>query len=239
MDPVHTTFLHARMTGLQGRAAAFLEIGTLDWMETPIGMIYMHSRRVRDFIFVRMNDNIVPNAAQAAPSAKVGDEEALQLPLGPVWAVPIDDTNTMKFRIRHYRDGEQPSYDLGFGVTGDRPYEERQRKPGDYDAWVGQRPIAVHDLEHLGTTDRGVIMFRRMIRNGIRAVQNGEDPLGLSRKEGEVVPTYCNNTVIRTPPAPTPEADRELLLKTGRKIAEAYLKTPPAVVYREQIRSRQ
>lgn len=237
MDPVHTTFLHARVSGLQ-RPASFLDIGTLDWMETPIGMIYMHSRRVGDLVFVRMNDNILPNAAQAAPSAKAGKEEGLDLPLGPVWAVPIDDYNTMKFRIRHHRDGEEPSYEMSPGLTGDRPYEERQRRPDDYEAQTGQRPIAVHALEHLGSTDKGVIMFRRMVRNGIHAVQNGEEPTGIGRKEGEVIPTYCNNTVMRIAPAPTPEADRELLLSTGRRLAESYLKTPPAVVGREKNKNK-
>ncbi|MSQ51418.1 MAG: aromatic ring-hydroxylating dioxygenase subunit alpha [Betaproteobacteria bacterium] len=230
MDPVHTTFLHARSTGLQGRAAAFLEIGTLDWMDTPIGMIYMHSRRVGDFAFVRMNDNILPNAAQSAPSGEVIEEEKIDLPSATVWVVPVDDCNTMKYRVRHHRDGEQPSYDMAFGVTADRSYEERQRKPGDYDAWVGQRSIAVHDLEHLGNTDAGVIRFRRMIRSGIQAVQKGEDAPGITHEEGRIIPTYCNNTVIRVPPAPTQEEDRELLLRTGRRLAESYLKTSPAVV---------
>ena len=57
-----------------------------------------------------------------------------------------------------------------------RPYEDRQRFPADYDAQVGQRDIAVHDLEHLATTDRGVIMMRRMIRDGIQAMDRGEGP---------------------------------------------------------------
>jgi hypothetical protein len=193
-----------------------------------------------------MNDNILPNAAQFAGSAQAGEEwpprtasERVEPAMGTVFAVPMDDHNTMKFGIHKCRNGEEPSYNKGFGRTADRPYEERQRKPGDYEAWVGQRPIAVHDLEHLGTTDRGVIMFRRMVRTGIRAVQDGKDPLGLSYKDGAVTPTYSSNTVVRVPPASTPEADRELLLKTGRKIAEGYLKTPPTVVYREQIRSQQ
>jgi len=233
MDPVHTTFLHARVSGLQ-RPTSFLDIGTIDWMETPIGMIYMHSRRVGDIVFVRMNDNILPNAAQAAPSAKAGLEEGLDLPLGPVWAVPVDDQNTMKFRIRHLREGEEPSYKMNPGLTGERPYEERQRKPDDYEAQTGQRPIAVHALEHLATTDRGVIMFRRQIRDGIRAVQKGEDPHGITHRERETVPTYCNNTCTRIPSAPTPEEDRELLLNTGRRLAEGYLKTPPAVVARNR-----
>jgi len=233
MDPVHTTFLHARVSGLQ-RPTSFLEIGTIDWMETPIGMIYMHSRRLGDHVFVRMNDNILPNAAQAAPSAKAGLEEGLDLPLGPVWCVPVDDQNTMKFRIRLYRDGDTPSYKMNPGLTGDRPYEERQRKPDDYEAQTGQRPIAIHALEHQGSTDRGVIMFRRQVANGIRAVQKGEDPQGITRKEGETVPTYCNNTTMSIPHPPTEDEDRKLLLSTGRRLAESYLKVPPAEVARER-----
>jgi nitrite reductase/ring-hydroxylating ferredoxin subunit len=238
MDPIHTTFLHARVSGLQQRPASFLELGTLDWMETPIGMIYMYSRRVKDLIFVRMNDSIFPNISQAAPSGgKVGHEEGLDLALGPVWTVPVDDCNSIKFRIRHHRVDEQPTYDLAFGATDDRPYEERQRKPGDYDAWVSQRPIAIHDMEHLGSTDRGVIMYRRLVRKGIQAVQTGEDPPGIIRSAGEIIPTYCSNTVIRVPPADTPEADRELRLATGRKLAESYLRIPPAVAKQETRRA--
>jgi hypothetical protein len=234
MDPVHTTFLHARVSGLQDRSTPFLKIGTLDWMETPVGMIYMHTRRSGDLVFVRMNDNILPNAAQAAGSSKAGLREGLDLSLGPLWAVPVDDYNSMKFRIRHYPEGTVPSYELSPGITGERTYEEKQRKPDDYEAQTGQRPIAIHDLEHLGSTDKGVIMFRRQVRNGIRAVQEGKDPLGINRRDGEAIPTYCSNTVMRVPPAPTPEADRELLLSTGRKLAESYLKTPPLVVSRNR-----
>ena len=35
--------------------------------------------------------------------------------------------------------------------------------------------VAVHGLEHLGTTDRGISMFRNQIRRGIRAVKAGKD----------------------------------------------------------------
>jgi len=234
MDPVHTTFLHARVSGPQQFSKSFLEIGTLDWMETPIGMIYMHSRRLGDLVFVRMNDNILPNGAQAAPAAKAGLKEGSELSLGPLWGVPVDDNHTMKFRIRHHRDGEEPSYEVSPVISGERTYEEKQRKPDDYEAQTGQRSIAVHDLEHLVTTDKGVIMFRRQIRNGIQAVQRGEDPMGICRKEGEAIATYCSNTVLRVPPAPTPEADRELLYGTGRRLAESYLKTPPAAVNRNR-----
>jgi hypothetical protein len=42
-----------------------------------------------------------------------------------------------------------------------------------------------------------------------------------------VIPTYCNNTVIRIPPAATPAMDKNLMLETGRRLAQSYLKEPP------------
>ncbi len=105
-------------------------------------------------------------------------------------------------------------------------YEDRQRQPGDYDAQVGQRPIAIHGLEHLGATDRGIIIFRRQIGQGIQAVREGRDPNGLCREAGKIIPTYCNDTVVSLPPGSTPEAERQCLRETGLTLAQTYLKHP-------------
>ena len=110
-----------------------------------------------------------------------------------------------------------------------RPYEDRQRFPADYDAQVGQRNIAVHDLEHLATTDRGVIMMRRMIRDGIQAMDRGDDPGGVFREPiTEPIPTYGYETSAKVPPAPTPEEDEKLVRDTGLGFAKGYLSEPPA-----------
>jgi hypothetical protein len=87
-------------------------------------------------------------------------------------------------------------------------------------------------LEHLGGTDRGVAMFRNQIRRGIRAVQAGDDPAGLYRDAGAVIPTFCNDTIVRVPAAVDPVADRQLMRETGRRLAERYLKDPPLVAGR-------
>jgi 5,5'-dehydrodivanillate O-demethylase len=42
------------------------------------------------------------------------------------------------------------------------------------------RPVD-RTVEKLGTTDRGVLMLRKMIRDGIAAVQAGRDPAGVIR----------------------------------------------------------
>ena len=82
-------------------------------------------------------------------------------------------------------------------------YEDGQRHPGDFEAQVSQRPIAIHGLEHLGATDRGVSLFRNQVRRGVRTVRDGRDPDGLFRDPGVATATYCNDTVVRRPAAET------------------------------------
>jgi hypothetical protein len=180
-----------------------------------------------------MNDYLPPNIHQFCATWEDGKlEKKFQRAMITLWNVPIDDTSTMNLGFRHINEAiteeEQARINAqknsltgeGFGQNGNRPYEERQRIPGDYDAQVGQRPIALHALEHLGTTDRGVVMLRRIVREGIRAVQKGEDPEFLHREEGRVIPTYSNDTIIRIPKPGTDEAEKHLLQETGRKVAE-------------------
>ncbi|MBV8935673.1 MAG: hypothetical protein JO095_07705, partial [Alphaproteobacteria bacterium] len=98
---------------------------------------------------------------------------------------------------------------------------------GDYEAQVSQRPIAIHGLEHLAETDRGISMFRNRVRRGIRAVRAGKDPHGLCRDEGVVIPTYCNNTVIRMPVPASEAADKKMMREAGMRLAKDYLAHPP------------
>jgi hypothetical protein len=107
------------------------------------------------------------------------------------------------------------------GEAIDRPYEERQRAPGDGDAMESQRPIAIHSLEHLGTTDRGVTMARRLVREGIRAVRDAMEPKSILEEESDSVTTYCQGRYFSMPRAEDPAADRRLVQETGKKVAEA------------------
>ena len=102
-----------------------------------------------------------------------------------------------------------------------------QRQPGDYEAQVSQQPIAIHALEHIGSTDRGDMMFRSRTRRGIRAVQAGRDPAGLCRDVGAIIRTYCNDTVMPMPPDVDQAVDRQCMREIGRRFADGYLKDPP------------
>jgi phenylpropionate dioxygenase-like ring-hydroxylating dioxygenase large terminal subunit len=222
MDPVHTAFLHALSSGYQF-TEAFGAVPEIDWKLTEAGMVYLATRRVGDLVWVRVCDFMPPNVHQF--TREIEDAAEVKPASRPVivrWAVPNDDTHTTNFELAQV----DPAWGLapeqvarpGFGQSDDRPYAERQRHPADYDAQSSQRAIAVHALEHLGSADRGVIMLRRIVRDGIRAVARGADPFAARRPEGKVIRTFTQDVVLRIPPASSPEAERRLLRATGRSV---------------------
>jgi nitrite reductase/ring-hydroxylating ferredoxin subunit len=224
MDPAHLAFLHT-LPGSEGFTEDLRELGEWDWMETPIGMVYIDTRRQGDRVWVRVADFILPNIHQFPPNADpMAQRNSINRPLATTWAVPLDDTHTMQIGYYHAPGGKELRRGAGFGQDGSRSYEERQRVPGDYDAQVSiHGGIARHGLEHLAATDRGVTMMRNMIRRGIRAVRNGEDLGYRVPSNGSAVPTYGHDRVVSgVAPAPTPEEDRRLLREVARSVvAEA------------------
>jgi nitrite reductase/ring-hydroxylating ferredoxin subunit len=234
MDPAHTAFLHTIVSGAMF-TNEFGVLPELEFAETPIGMIYIATRRVGNHVWARMVEAITPNLQQVAPIWEDGHREhPFSGPMMSRWIVPVDDSNTMFVEFRHVSDadGETPAWwaDRGIMLPGQlatASYEEGQRHPGDYEAQVSQRPIAIHGLEHLGATDRGVTMFRNQIRRGIRTVEAGRDPPGLCRDPKAVIPTYCNDTIVRLPPEEDPAIDRRRMRETGRQLADGYIRQPP------------
>ncbi len=51
----------------------------------------------------------------------------------------------------------------------------------DFVAWVGQGTVADRTQEHLGESDRGVIMMRRRILEDAERVAKGHEPKGVIR----------------------------------------------------------
>ncbi len=234
MDPAHAAFLHTIVSG-----AVFTDefgiLPELEFRETPVGMIYVASRRVGQNIWVRMAEAVLPNLQQVGPIWEDGHtEHPFSGPMISRWIVPVDDTNTMFLELRHVSEteGVTPAWwaDRAITVPGQLAaecYVDGQRRPGDYEAQVSQRPVAIHGLEHISATDRGVMMFRIQTRRGIRAVQAGHDPKGLCCDASAVITTYCNDAVIRMPSDVDPAIDRQLIRETGRRLAEGNLKDRP------------
>ena len=234
MDPVHTSFLHTIVSGSQF-TEEFGVIPELDFIETPVGMIYIATRRMGDNVWVRMVENIMPNLQQVAPIWETGqDPHEFDGPMMSRWIVPQDDTHTMLLEFRHISvtDESTPAWwaDREQMLPAQLPItenlEDQQRQPSDYEAQVSQRPIAIHGMEHLGATDRGITMFRKLVKNGIQAVQEGRDPDVLSRDE-KPQSTYCNDTVVYSPAVGSAEEDIKSMREIGRKLAEDYITNPP------------
>lgn len=102
--------------------------------------------------------------------------------------VPIDDTHTMHVLYRGHpskpgeprRDGLQVEResvlydDLGRVFA---PNVIRQ----DEMAWIGQGPISDRTVEHLVTSDRGVMLYHNLLFENIDRVERGEDPMAVVR----------------------------------------------------------
>ena len=105
--------------------------------------------------------------------------------------VPIDDTHTLhiRFEYRQLRDGE---VDTGITTYEDRPlYFENGGIRNDYvmgqdiTAWVIQGPISDRTTEHLGVSDIGIMMYRRLLDQQMKVVEDGGEPMNTWRNPDE------------------------------------------------------
>ncbi|MGH7091427.1 MAG: Rieske 2Fe-2S domain-containing protein [Stellaceae bacterium] len=229
MDPAHTAILHA-WEGMF--ASEFGKFPQITWAETPVGMLYAAARRVEDKIWVRSTDVLLPNIHSITSVFEDGRSlKECAPPWLTMWTVPEDDRSSHQFTIIHMGDDdatplERMHKSMEIGQTPNRPYLERQHVPGDYDAMTSQGAVAPHSLEHLGTLDQGVAMFRRILRQGIRAVAAGQEPPGLGR-DGAVRATYGSDRVVPLAALAGDPDDPAALLEFARATARDYLKTPP------------
>jgi hypothetical protein len=219
----------------------------LEFLETPTGMIYVGTRRVENNIWIRSTDVLMPNIHCVSSVREEGRElKVAAPPWMTLWTVPVDDENSITFPFMHRvkdtaidigqgnralndsaEEKRRVNLGIGLGQTGDRPYEERQRVPGDYDAMVSQGAIPKHGKENLGSLDRGVVLFRRILRRSIEAVQRGEDPPYMYRLDGTPTPTYGTDRVMLAAEIEGDADDPKVLKALGRRTARDYLEKPP------------
>jgi phenylpropionate dioxygenase-like ring-hydroxylating dioxygenase large terminal subunit len=235
VDPHHTNILHVipQMRGMKHFADEFGNFPELTWADTPAGVIYLGVRRVGDNVWVRSAEIFGSNVHQISSIFESGRElKSASLPFMTFWTLPIDDDRSANFFISYVGDNETMPFEKRrelevFGQYEDRPYRDRQWIPGDHDAQVSQGPINVHALEHLGTQDRGIVMFRRFIRRGIQAVQKGQDPKGFYLHQDEVPPTFANDRIVKASDIGGDPDDPAVLRDFGDRVADDYRKHPP------------
>jgi plastocyanin len=133
--------------------------------------------------FVRHAECIVPNAFVIPDMRETGTvPKRKQRGSELSWAVPVDNVHVTGLSIvawpledgapkKDWRPGTDTIQDKRPGSVLTRKYEDRQRKPDDLEAQEGQRPIAVHALENLGTSNTGITMLRHLLREQVKRVE--------------------------------------------------------------------
>src|SRR5262249_3669279 len=115
---------------------------------------------------------------------------------GPAFQIrtPIDDQHTAHWWVGCYRrlDNEPgqeaedvpvyyPTVPTLADDGGPRWEMLDTNSAQDPAAWISQGGISDRPLEHLGRSDRGIIIFRQMLEENIARVEHGEDPMNTFR----------------------------------------------------------
>ena len=66
--------------------------------------------------------------------------------------------------------------------TDDGVYKMDKVWMQDYMAWETAGPTYDRSTEHLATGDKGVLIFRKLLKREIDKVRRGRDPIGVVRK---------------------------------------------------------
>jgi len=232
MDPLHAVFLHSRMGEIQ-LTEAWGEMPAVEWFEKGDRVCYLTSRQIGAHVWVRFNEVAFPNFGQVAGFWEDGLTAKFFERVGASrWTVPIDNTHCWIFGWRHFSPsleakgmGNASQVGLNqldiYGQTGERLYEEMQRNTGDWEAEVSQGPIAIHAAENKGSSDRGVVMLRRHLAQGINSTH-----LPAGSIDGQT-PTWTCNVVLHRPSPMASDVQMKLsvpeLLSIGRSVKSVIL----------------
>jgi len=203
VDPIHSEWLHGHLQefveeqkGTGRRAPSAGRHLKIAFDEVPYGII---KRRLKEGQSEDCEDWQVGHPLVFPNILSVGngswDNFEFQV------RVPIDDENTLhiwftSFAIPAGMDVAREltdrvySYDVPAG--GEGGYELDLADHQDIMAWVTQGSIADRRLERLGSTDRGITLYRRMLLRELRRMEDGEDPKTVQRDPAE-------NAVIHLP----------------------------------------
>ncbi|MBM2810056.1 MAG: phthalate 4,5-dioxygenase [Chloroflexi bacterium] len=197
LDPVHLSFLHRMATDDPDSAQAFNAVDThptIEIEETEYGArIYCVRKVSGDRHYVRITNYIVPNFSAVSGTA---DGYTVN------WHMPIDDTHHWRYMIRFSRTkpladdgrfmGRSEEITAEYRLVRDRNARYLQDResmrtwsfcglgrnflPHDTCATEGPGPIQDRTQEHLGSTDKGILIGRKILLSAIRGVQEGRDP---------------------------------------------------------------
>lgn len=198
VDPHHVEHLHGRYFEFIGRHEGFEAPASFGKKHQRIGFDAFEwgiiKRRVLSGASEDNDDWKVGHPLVFPYNMRVGGGGIHQMQI----RVPINRTTTrfMLYTV-HAPEGYEPVAqetvpDYEIPVFDDRGHHVVNYVEGqDIMAWVTQGPITDRTTEHLGRSDIGVSLLRKMFRQAMQAVAKGEDPLGTVREPHERIDLPC------------------------------------------------
>ena len=207
LDPVHLEWLHGYWGVRQQHDKAVRlglakpdEVGILPKRHQKIGFDVFDygivKRRVTEGIDETHGDWAVGHPVMFPQILFVGSSVRCSMQ----FRTPVDDENTLHVTWFFYRaaPGQAvrpqrtiPYFDVPLYGDDGRLIEDLVNHQ-DFVAWITQGEIAPRHREHLGESDRGVILYRKLLAEQMAVVADGGEPMGVVRDEGE-------NECIRLP----------------------------------------
>jgi 5,5'-dehydrodivanillate O-demethylase oxygenase subunit len=193
MDPIHTEWLHGHQyeflkeqEGVKVAISAHHE--KIDFREFEFGLtkhrlLAGHSEDGDDW---RIGHPVVfPNMLAVGNGDEASRYYSFQI------RVPVDDEHTLHLWYNAYvppkgvvvppRLTERVHvYDVPFRDT-DGEFILDNVDGQDMMAWITQGAVADRTREHLGASDKGVTLYRRVLRRELKKIGAGQDPIGVVR----------------------------------------------------------
>jgi 5,5'-dehydrodivanillate O-demethylase len=197
LDSTHLSFVHQWPTATRLGAEIGATIPELQYEETSSGIRQTAIRpsgvRISNWTFPNCNN------VRGAP-ARAGDPWSTTV----AWQVPIDDENTLRITLKSYPGGE-----TGVGIranggvfqskvmeSADVLFNEHRLpdhgpadlvRDQDYAAVRGQSRIHDRKREHLGASDAGIALARRIFFREMEAIRGGAPAKQWSKSQEPVV----------------------------------------------------
>lgn len=182
VDPTHTHYLHGAGGGKPAHGDRSAEIAKYEFDIFEYGIMKKRFARNGDgkLELVNAHPLVFPNMLRQHH----GREHYIQ------YRVPVDDAHTLFFEVyfMESKDGsevEQPEdppveYALPY-KTSDGVYTMERVWMQDYMAWETAGAVFDRSREHLATSDKGIITFRKLLKAEMDKVRKGKNPMGVIR----------------------------------------------------------
>ena len=181
VDPVHVSVLHVE-TDFND---PFRAIPELDAQPTPLGLKTIAGRPG----YTREVEFFLPACVRLAVPI-------MQPPIAlAFWIVPVDDISTRSLHVWFIPFGEEMSDTdrraaierfhlfLYEGGANDPLRHTTKINLQDKFAAASQGVVAPRHIEHLGRSDKGIILYRKLFQEAMRAVGEGKNPQGVLRTQ--------------------------------------------------------